>query len=807
MSERSSWAERHKHTWTRSLEHVYDEVTEHVEKELKSREEAHQKELKKQDDEKQILSAHINQLVIKNGGLVLENNDLKYQLKRLESKVSGNVQQPSSTTLSISRAANDLQQDQVADNASISSKEYRHLVDKFNALNEIHQEVVQKAKYLEKKNAAVMQKNREMKDNVKAWQEYSDRQRKKRELKSEAKRATETSILAATGGKDSSPFLSSPRIAAVRTPLSLVGLEKSSPTPMLPLTENDSAPHVQHEHAPEIPARHDHAGGRDNQVQRECSDDLPTTHVVEPVAAHQGSLLNQVGFTTDPEAVSAEKVTSSQTTEDDAVTQAALIPTEGSTAVLDETPQVVSSRILKRKRARPSKFNIHSDRVPSDGTPTNPFRVKEEQFSSPPALTEVQQLLRKETLDLDELGSNMVRTPQRRRRDPPSMHSARIATLQNQRCVSVPLIKEEHANEGDYPRVDMEISLVDTIEADQAEALLEARAFSEPVNKIPGLRGPLQPINPNIQTPESAEEEPLFKRLRRDQDQEQFKYQLLTESGDAMPPMHEYSRRLDPNSARDNFNRKLQAAKCTPVSAKPVQGTASSNTKSTGQLPTPPSTNVRSKDTPSSRPGLRKEQPTASWPKPKASASSDTVSSLRRRAKEPLLRTKRPSELKISDFRANPAYNGGYSYAFTETVRKRADRACLPGCTRPECCGSTFRTLALTAAPLSSSQEEELLEDYLGDAYDTMHLTQMSSNERRELVLQARTRELATKHGRHRQAYERHTTPPGFWRVDFPTTQETEEDRQKAEQMERKMVEDRWIEAMRKNGKWIFRDE
>ena len=108
---------------------------------------------------------------------------------------------------------------------------------------------------------------------------------------------------------------------------------------------------------------------------------------------------------------------------------------------------------------------------------------------------------------------------------------------------------------------------------------------------------------------------------------------------------------------------------------------------------------------------------------------------------------------------------------------------------------------------MSSSEEEALLEEYLGDAYDTMRLTQMSAEERKELVLQAQTRKLANKYGKHRQAYERHHTPPGFWRVDFPSTQEQQEDKEKALLMERNMVKDRRAEALRGGGRWVFRDE
>jgi len=71
----------------------------------------------------------------------------------------------------------------------------------------------------------------------------------------------------------------------------------------------------------------------------------------------------------------------------------------------------------------------------------------------------------------------------------------------------------------------------------------------------------------------------------------------------------------------------------------------------------------------------------------------------------------------------------------------------------------------------------------------------------------ARTRITADRRGKHRHQHERHTTPPGFWRTDMPTTQELEHDREEARRLERKKVEERWREAMREGGLWLFRDE
>jgi len=176
------------------------------------------------------------------------------------------------------------------------------------------------------------------------------------------------------------------------------------------------------------------------------------------------------------------------------------------------------------------------------------------------------------------------------------------------------------------------------------------------------------------------------------------------------------------------------------------------------------------------------------------------------------LRARPLEKLSLQDFKINPNYNHGYNYAFADVVRNQDARRCLQGCTKPECCGNKFRALAAAARdpnkPLTASQEEDdarLLEEFMGD--NAYKLRNMTKAERDETLLQARTRELANKHGRHRHAYERRRSPPGFWRVEFPTTQEEIEDREKSKQLERDLVAQRYEEAMRPGGAYIFRDE
>ncbi|RYP91771.1 hypothetical protein DL770_002115 [Monosporascus sp. CRB-9-2] len=170
------------------------------------------------------------------------------------------------------------------------------------------------------------------------------------------------------------------------------------------------------------------------------------------------------------------------------------------------------------------------------------------------------------------------------------------------------------------------------------------------------------------------------------------------------------------------------------------------------------------------------------------------------------LRERGLSELRLDDFKVNPAANDGYDYAFTDVVRNHADRASLAGCVREACCGQHFRALArterATTGPLAF---EALLEDYLGA--DAWRLTQMTPQEREAVWLDAKTRELANAHGRCRHRYQRMPSPPGFWRTDFPSTQEDQEHRAEGQKMEAEMIQERYREAMRSGGRWLFRDE
>lgn len=170
------------------------------------------------------------------------------------------------------------------------------------------------------------------------------------------------------------------------------------------------------------------------------------------------------------------------------------------------------------------------------------------------------------------------------------------------------------------------------------------------------------------------------------------------------------------------------------------------------------------------------------------------------------LRSRPLSSLRREDFKPNPLANSGHDFAFSEVVRNRADRSCLPGCTAPQCCGPYFRALARAQRHASTPEQDlKLMEDYLGD--EAWTLRKMTDLDRESVWLEAKTRELANRYGRHRERFDRAQSPPGFWRTDFPSTQEIAQEKAEAAARERDTVEQRYREAMRPGGRWVFRDE
>lgn len=803
MAGSTVWIEQQKALWMRA----YDEViAPELENQWKKRDQDHKNQLKEKEENQQILFNHLNEEIQKTARLTKENESLKEELRR-RYEPAGNMSGPGA-----------------ANSDSSLQEEFLQLTEKFSELTRKYEDVTQKAKYLERKNQAVMQKNKDMKESVRAWQEYADRQAGKQKLKTEVRTGEPHSrFLSAYHHEDRPHVPSSPcSVATARTPATPADFGRSSPAPIVSFPQasvptpgaSTSRPTTPRSHAgKELQGRSGSitpkpAYQSDSMRQNRSVDRVSAPSRQDNVACHEGKAYASQQANPD----------SSQTTVDEFVERVIMSKQDNEVQDEDDFPQFVSERSLKRKRGQPpkSRFQIYADRA-SDGTPAKPYSVKEEPQSSPPTTVSTV-LLRKETFDLDEPAPIVLTSP-RHTRKLVNSHSNATGTLRHQRSNSAPFsqsIKEEH-QDIDQPRGndshDPLVSHRATVELPLADP--EERACSEPTDSIQLEENVLRSLDPNITS--NISEEPPKKRSRRSGARHLAGLDVLAESGESSGHIANQLR-LPPRLARERINRRLRSAKSPQTPIKSSLQAPNSEPKKIKAEPisTPSPDTPRSKHTPhktghesSSKP---LDNPTHSGGQIWTMKAPNTRAGLRKsRGKESKqqgrLRDRPHTELAIQDFKPNPAYNQGYSYAFSETVRKRGDRMCLPGCTNLQCCGSTFRAFAQAQAPLPASEEEALVEDYLGDAYNSMQLTQMSVEERQELVLQARTRKLAKESGKHRQAYERRRTPPGFWRVDFPTTQEQQEDREKAREMERMEVQQRWLEAQRKGGKWVFRDE
>lgn len=176
------------------------------------------------------------------------------------------------------------------------------------------------------------------------------------------------------------------------------------------------------------------------------------------------------------------------------------------------------------------------------------------------------------------------------------------------------------------------------------------------------------------------------------------------------------------------------------------------------------------------------------------------------------------STLHRRHFKPNPTHNPGYNYAYRDVIRKHDDRKCLPGCTRPNCCGDTIRKVLSIGGALPSAhsnlffsslstthaEDHKLLKEYMGDNYPSWK--KMTEEEKKEEWMKAQEWNFGKTFGRHKDN-GRQATPPGFWRVEMASTQDREEEGREAERMERERVEGMWRESMRKGGLWVFADE
>ncbi|KAI7233217.1 hypothetical protein KC330_g5470 [Hortaea werneckii] len=499
----------------------------------------------------------------------------------------------------------------------------------------------------------------------------------------------------------------------------------------------------------------------------------------------------------------------------------------------DFEPIMVSARSLKRKRDISPRAPIRIKQEPC--SPNSPVEIKSEEYSSQTLLRP--EVPRQETSDLDSLGKS-CRTPRRRR-----MHNRAVS----EEAIAPPKLSAEASSLSDG------VAPEDGLPARPQE-------LRGPVNRqhhedsVDDLSHVLQPLSTNI-----VAKLPSVARRRRTDKNAADKVKLLSEDGDFTQEHPHEAMTHDQSASKALASRRLESMLNEPVPELRTLGRTPppgpNGSKSVGNPSTPasdgrlsmqsgkvsskhglsttsfhtPVTNARRSfqsprqldDQIQPRPvfepyrtpfGAPKRGEKSRSPKKRAGPSEQAFhwageSPPPLRPEDEGLRNKSLSALRLDDFRINPKYMGS-DFAFSETFRGREQRRCLKGCTRPECCGGGLLHAAESAGLAGSGKSDaELLEEHLGPNWQEI-IGAFTHEKRTRLLEEARTAQFANRYGKHRHAFERRSTPPGFWRTEFPTTQEEEADRAKAQELTKQKVEERWREAMREgDGMWLFRDE
>ena len=514
---------------------------------------------------------------------------------------------------------------------------------------------------------------------------------------------------------------------------------------------------------------------------------------------------------------------SSQTTQDDR--ESCDEDGQGTNSRLDDPdddPVFLSTRTVKR--SRPVVLPA-ADAVPfkrGEGTPQAPFKIKEEEsettigYHQPPC-----RLGRTQTSDLDTLLGE-IETPRKRRKfqdlnDKMLRHYQETGSLQTAADQQDHIVQlgREFTPENEIPCED-HVSPQHS-EAEESPVLPAPRTLpwesrtriKSPVRLQPRAErkssGPLQPISTNTPTlPRTSTYSPKPRSARRSDGSRGAKaVHLISEDKNASQETHnERPQRIDRlENLLEGHQSPERELKLTPQAPSTVRRLRKpKGSESNSSTPQGPLT--------ARRVNTRTASPTHS-----AHAASTTKRQLVSPTRSEIdpdhepLRARPLHRLNLSDFKINPAF-AGTTYAYTSPSRTKVSRACLPGCTRP-CC-STLRAFMPSTKPSTSTTlnetDDELLRTHLGHSYHQVAPT-LSLQQKLNMVTEAKAQQFANKYGRHRQVFERRTTPPGFWNGDMETSQEREVHREEAKVQIREEVERRWRSALGDGGRYKFRDE
>ena len=501
----------------------------------------------------------------------------------------------------------------------------------------------------------------------------------------------------------------------------------------------------------------------------------------------------------DPADARVARVTSSQTTD---IGSDPPVPLNAN-ASSDDEPEFVSARPVKRRRGNSPCRAKASTQIKQERTsPSQPLEINSDDYSSP--VLSRRPPVRTQTSNLDVM-TGTLDSPRRRREQ-------RAASAEAMRPPRLPTMASSRSEGGNSNVLQDMLKEESGSTADHGSGL--------PPEGSDASERALQPLSANITRPAQPNRRAEVKR-KRSNENSRLKAALVSEDGDmgssqvsaqkgkatANAGDAAISRRLDNLLDEPTPGRQSMVARMAPRVNRQDRNE---------QLATP--TVPNSKPTRRSPGNKQQAESRPLFKKPNVPQTGPFAPGASARRQRPVhndsppppdpeeepLRSRPVNRLSMDDFKINPKYKGT-DFAFADTLRGRDQRRCLPGCTKPECCGDAFRK-AVEMGVKGKKTDNEALEAYLGPHFAT-YMASKTPDERKELLIKARTYGLASEYGKHRQAFKRRTTPPGFWRSDFPTTQEEEEDRKKTHELARQEVYDRWREAMVSGGRWKFRDE
>ncbi|KAK4962604.1 hypothetical protein LTR10_000231 [Elasticomyces elasticus] len=743
--------------------------------------------------------------------LEAENTSLRAELEALQ---SGEARQEQASDIAANSTSSEeyeaLLVKYTALEQSTSPEAFEALSTKYNDLAKIHRELDEKHQKCGPYIAAATQKWRDAKDSARQWKEYVNKQ---------------------LGLK---PGSSSHQIAEV-----------AKAGPVTPKTLLSDPPDDEHGCMMDLDATPRPLVGSDRvPVEPQGDGDLPRMTDVLSERANDSALLHpDQGVARTSSTIS--HAMSSQTTDPGSDPMDGLmLPADKHEPSSDTEPIVVSARSLKRKHSTaatsmPLRVRIKQE----ENSPERPIEIKSEDFSSPVLIR--QRMMREETSDLDAVAEPRMRAVSEdfQRRQGRGL-ARRVSSLSDSDMLDVPNMQGSHEN-------DLRPKAPSTAAA--------------PTAAKPSLRTDLQPdqalrpLSVNIPSPgrrSLATKLPPPLKPRRSDQVAASKVALLSEDGESQNVQHmertepttasrslqaSKKRRLDSLlDAPATHNRQCLVRSHSPESAVRKKGplTPLSNEapkRGLGDGLAGVASRVTEIDlTPGHLPPKRSAQNTAikkersvQLPTPKLQAKrvlpAKRASPVKREQRssgrppgiedspppvqpeEEPLRLRPLSALRLEDFKTNPKFTGN-DYTFGDKIRGKA-RNCLPGCTKPDCCGGEFaKAVRMGVFGAQQGTDVEVLESYLGPNWADI-FGAVGPEKRQQMREDARVAAMSNKFGKHKRAFERRSTPPGYWRTDMPSTQEVLEDRAQAEIMARQKVEERWRDAMREGGRWKFRDE